>query len=102
MQYKILEHTADLKIRIYGKTLEELFNNILTAIAEVTKPVLAGPEAPSKKIKIEAENLENLLIDFLSEVIYESDLNNAVYTKIKFKKLTTKEFWNRNQSCYLA
>ena len=37
-KYEILEHTADLKIRVFGKTKEELFLNSLLAMAESMKP----------------------------------------------------------------
>jgi SHS2 domain-containing protein len=90
-RYEILDHTADLKIRAYGASLEELFNNILIAIAEAIKPEILDSKFLAKEIKIQSPNLENLLIDFLSEVIYQSDLNDSVYTKAEFKKLTEKE-----------
>lgn len=90
MKYEILEHTADLKIRAFGRLLEELFNNILAAMVEATKPIIINQTASVEEIKIKAENLENLLIDFLSEVIYQTDLNDVVYTKAEFKKITEK------------
>ncbi len=90
MKYEILEHTADLKIRAFGRLLEELFNNILAAMVEATKPIIIDQTASVEEIKIKAENLENLLIDFLSEVIYQTDLNDVVYTKAEFKKITEK------------
>lgn len=89
--YEILDHPADLKIRAYGQNLNELFNNILAAMVEAMKPTVAESENLIEKIKIKSENLENLLVDFLSEVIYKTDLNNAVYSRAEFIKLNENE-----------
>ena len=88
--FEILDHKADLKIHAYGKNLEKLLNNILEAILEGTNPVLSEKEIKTK-VKIFSKNLESLIIDFLSELIYQMDINDSVYTKIKTKKLTEKE-----------
>jgi len=52
MKYKILEHKADIKIKIFGKTLEELFKNAALAMAQILKrdPKLRiHPNASKKK-----------------------------------------------------
>ena len=36
--YEILEHPADLKIRAFGKTKEELFLNMLKGMTDSLKP----------------------------------------------------------------
>jgi len=89
-KYEILDHPADLKIKAYGKNLEELFNNILLAMAEAMEPVSISEEI-SRGVDIKSRNLESLLIDFLSDVIYETDLNNAVFKKLEVSKLTDQE-----------
>ena len=37
-KYEILPHPAELRLRIYGKTLEELFINAAFALAETLRP----------------------------------------------------------------
>lgn len=92
MQYEILEHTADLKIRAYGKDLTELFSNILKGMFEVCEPEIIDKSIiVAHEIKIQSQNLESLLVDFLSEVLYLSDVNNEAYFEAEFEKLTDKE-----------
>ena len=83
MLYKILEHSADLKIQARAKTLPDLFSNFLKAIAEFCQPEInqASPLI-SRQIQIKTNNLESLLIDFLSEVIYLMDVNKEIYTQV--------------------
>ncbi|MCM8832102.1 MAG: archease [Candidatus Omnitrophica bacterium] len=69
MKYKILEHTADIKIKIFGKTINELFKNSAIALFSTLT------EQKSKSIKkqsiiLEAENLEDLLVSWLNELIF--------------------------------
>lgn len=92
MQYEILEHTADLKIRAYGKNLPELFSNMLKGMFEVCEPVIDDKlSIITHEIKIQSQNLESLLVDFLSEALYLSDTNNEVYFEVEFKKMTEQE-----------
>ena len=88
-KFEVLEHKADLKIRVFGKTKEELFGNAVLAMMESMKPVKEENEEQNKKeIKIKSLDLPALLVDFLSEVLYLTQVNKEVYDKIKFKKLS--------------
>jgi len=102
-KFQILEHRADLKIRIFGKTKEELFLNAVLAMASGLRPKIKNQKSPKeslrfptgpakiKKIKVSSSNLETLLVDFLSEVLYLTQVNKEIYTDVKFKKFSDKE-----------
>ena len=101
MQYEILEHPADLKIRAYGKDLPELFSHTIKGMFESCRPTISDKTIIEREIKISAEggsasggkadSLENLLVDFLSEALYLSDINDEVYLDADFQILTDKE-----------
>jgi len=84
-KFEILEHKADLKIRVFGKTKEELFSNALLAMAESMKAEKIDKEA-KREIKIKSPDLPALLVDFLNEVLYLTQVNKEIYTDVKFKK----------------
>lgn len=91
LNYEILEHRADLKIRVFGKTKEELFLNAVLAMGDGLQPESRKQEAKSRKIKIKSDNFETLLVDFLSEVLYLIQVNKEIYTDVKFKKFSDTE-----------
>lgn len=91
MKYEILEHKADLKIRAFGRTKEELFLNILLGMTESQKPEIKEKEKTKKLIKIKSLDLPSLLVDFLSEVLYLSQINKEIYNELKFKKFSNTE-----------
>lgn len=92
-KFEILEHTADIKIRVYGEDLEALFKNAVLAMAEIqkSKVKIQKLKVTSKKLKIISIDKESLLIDFLNRILAESDINQIVYPKMKILKLTDTE-----------
>jgi len=89
-KYEILEHKADLKIRAFGKTKEEVFLNMLLAMTENQRPEIL-PEKVKKEIKISSPELSSLLVDFLSETLYLTQVNKEIYNNVKYKKFTDTE-----------
>lgn len=88
MKYEILEHKADLKIRVFGKTKEELFLNTLLSMTEGQKPEIKGKEKIKREIEIKSIDLQTLLVDFLSEALYLSQVNKEIYFDINFEKFS--------------
>ncbi len=90
-KFKILEHTADLKIKVFGKTKEELFKNALFAMAKALCSEPKSQKIINRKIKNKSFNSEMLLVDFLSEVLYLSQVKKEVYFDVRFKKFSDTE-----------
>ncbi len=87
-KYEILEHKADLKIKVFGKTKEEVFLNMLLGMSESMKPEIEAGTRVKREIKIESLDLPALLVDFLSEALYQSQVNKEAYNGVKFLKLS--------------
>ena len=86
--YEVLPHTADLRIRAWGKTREELFRNALAGMTSVMSA--SAPRQPSlaeRMIALEAPDTATLLIDFLSAALSQSHVNREVYTDVSFQEL---------------
>ena len=88
-KYEVLEHPADLKIVSYGKSLGDVFSNMLEGMFKSCRPKLTSEEVV-RKITLSSEDKESLLINFLSEALSLSDINDEVYFGAKFNKLTEK------------
>jgi SHS2 domain-containing protein len=96
MKYKFLPHTADVKFRAYGKTMEEAFSNAALALtAVITEPTKVKPKV-KKTIAIESEDEKALLYDFLEQFLILLDTDNFLLNSVKKikigknKKLTLK------------
>ena len=84
MTYKFLEHTADVKFRAEGKTLELAFKAAALALREViTKnPKIKIKSKIAKKIKVKGKDNEALLYNFLEEFLYLLDAKDFLLGKI--------------------
>ncbi len=78
------DHTADVAVRSWGNNLEEVFSQTALALMTTISPNLAliTPRTV-KKIKIEAEDKEALLFDFLSEFLYIFDVEELIFSEVK-------------------
>jgi len=83
-KYEILEHKADLKIRTWGSTKEELFVNALLAMQDSMKPELSKGKV-KRKMFIESSDPSTLLVDFLSELLYLIQINKEIYSYVNFR-----------------
>jgi len=78
MSFEEISHTADIKIRVHAPTLEALFSETFNALMQV----MYGTERSGgivKEIKIESPDNESLLLDFLSEVLFISEVESLVF-----------------------
>ena len=89
MPYKILGHTADVRMIVQGKTLEEFFRDAVLGMMEIVKPKFDEPEKNiQRNIELEAPDTTALLVDFLNEVLFNANANKEGYAEINFKKLS--------------
>jgi SHS2 domain-containing protein len=90
--FEILEHTADLKVKVFGKTKKDLFENAMIGMLKAAKYQKKLKSQNSKvKIKIKSMDLPSLLVDFLSEILYLVETKKIVFEKIEFKKFKENE-----------
>jgi len=91
-KYQILEHKADLKIKVFGKTKEELFENAMVGMLKAAK-YESTKQLTTKQLttKIKSMDLPSLLVDFLSEVLYLVETKKIVFEKVEFKKFKENE-----------
>lgn len=87
-KYQFLEHPAELKIRSQGKDLPELFINSTLGMMAYIYDNLPTEVNNISKIEIQAQNLEMLLVDWLSEILYLSDTNKQAYIHFKIIEFT--------------
>ncbi len=92
-KFIVLEHTADLKIRVVGETLSDLFSQALEGMASILYYDYAarGVSPISIAVKISSIDVNSLLVEFLSEALYQSELHQSVFPDVKMKRFTNSE-----------
>ena len=78
MSYEVLDHTADVKFRVRGRTLADAFAEAARAICETMTPNCT-PAGVERRIEVESDDPGSLLADFLSEILYLSDAGSIAF-----------------------
>ena len=69
-RFEELDHTADVGIRAYGKTLDELFANAAAAMFSLITDLAAVRPVGEYEVKVQAKDVKTLMVDFLSELLF--------------------------------
>lgn len=83
MGYEFLEHTADVQFRATGETLEELFASSGEALIASMLDLDAIREEEKRELEASGGDLEELLFNWLDEVIFL--VSAEVYVAHKFE-----------------
>jgi|LDZU01.1.fsa_nt_gi SHS2 domain-containing protein len=96
--YKIIEHMADVGLKVFGETKKRLFENAARGMFFIITGSSGFDKQGNKKywnIKCEASNMEELLVEWLSELLYihSTDfvfLNNFIIESLTDNNLKAK------------
>lgn len=76
--YEEIEHTADVGIRAYGSSLEELFANAARGMFSLITDLEAVRPVGEYTVRVEADDVHALLFDFLSELLFLHQTKNVL------------------------
>ena len=82
-QFEVLEHTADIGIRAFGTTLEELFANAAVGVEDVAFDVAAIRALQSYQLEASGEDVEALLVNWINELIYWFDARRIGFSRFE-------------------
>ncbi len=68
--WRLLEHTADIRLEAHGATLEELFINAALGFTRLILPDTKLTSQKEMEICLEADSAEELLVDWLRELLF--------------------------------
>jgi len=87
--YEIIEHTADIGIRVKGGSLKALFQNAGLSLFELSsrKQFTKNKKHINIPIKQKANNTEDLFINWLNELLSLSSARGVIFHNIKIDKL---------------
>lgn len=88
--FDIFDTTGDVGINIYGKSLTDIFEQAAIGLFSFITDLKKIKTNMSKNIEINADSYENLLINWLNELIFLFDTESFVGKKIEIKELTEK------------
>ena len=88
--YELLEHTADIGIRVKGSGLEEIFVRSAAAIFDIIAQKKGFSFGGREKVKIEqaAGDLQELFVNWLNELLSLAATRRIIFYKFIIERLT--------------
>jgi SHS2 domain-containing protein len=83
--YELIDHTADVGLKAYGKNLSEAFENAAKGMFDIITDKSEIESIGQYNIELEAPDLEQLLVDWLSELLYLNSAKNQVFGFFKLE-----------------
>ena len=87
--YELMDHTADLGIRVKGKDLIDLFENGGRALLNLMVRVRSRGKSVPLSLKVEGNDLPDLMVRWLSEILYLFEGEKVLATSIKINSLSS-------------
>lgn len=88
--YELIEHTADVGIRVKSRDLDGLFKEAAIAMFEIIAQKKSKIKNQKLKVRIiqKAIDLEELFVNWLNELLSLSSAREIIFTDFKIGKLT--------------
>ncbi len=86
---------ADAAFEATGKDLDELFEQSALAVESVMVDLKSVKKKSTTAISLEKDTLENLLYEFLSELVYLKDAEQLLFSKVSVS-VTKNKGWMLN------
>ena len=81
---EVFDHTADLGLRVTASDLDDLFQTAAEGLFDVVTADRGGIEPrEAESVALEADSLEQLLIDWLNELIFRSETGQRLYGRFE-------------------
>lgn len=90
-KYEFIEHTADMGFRAYGASPERVFAHAAEAFFEAIVALESVEERLERSIKVEADGLDNLMVSWLSELLYLYDTEGLIFKSFQIKRIEDNE-----------
>jgi SHS2 domain-containing protein len=85
--FEIIEHTADIGIVAYGTDIKQVFANAALGLFNLMADLDNLKESVKRDIELSAEDIEVLLVQWLNELIYISEVEHILFKRFEINEL---------------
>jgi SHS2 domain-containing protein len=86
-EFEIINHTADVGIIAYGADMKRAFANVARALFSLITDLGGVKEVLHRDTELTAADEENLLVEWLNELIYQFDTERIVFKRFEIIEL---------------
>jgi len=83
--FEIVDHTADIGIKVWADQLRSLFTEAAKATLSIIADIKTVEKKEKRNIKIEAENIEELFLQWLKEILYVIEKDEMLFSEFQIE-----------------
>lgn len=88
--YRLTNHTADIGIMVEAKDLKDLFKKTAFSLIHIIFGKIPEGKTESIILNLNAEDLVDLMVDWLREILYLFEGEKKILTGIEIKSISPK------------
>ncbi|HLA46932.1 MAG TPA: archease [Thermoplasmata archaeon] len=85
MRFEEINHTADVAIRAYGATPEELFANAAAGMFSLVVDLETVKPVGEVEVRVAADDLPGLLVNWLSELVFLHETQRLLFSAFEVR-----------------
>jgi SHS2 domain-containing protein len=85
--FRILEHPADMGLEVWGPDLTEVFRLAALGLTSIIVDPASVSDRERRSVSIKGSDIENLLVRWLSEILYIYDGEGFLASDVEIKSL---------------
>lgn len=89
-KFEFLDHTADLGVRIFGRTQAELFRHAGLALFEIISDPATISAKELRSFSLQRESVDELLVEWLSQLLYVHDTELLLFSRFRIQEITAE------------
>lgn len=89
-KYELIDHTADIGVKVRGKSVGELFENAAYAMFDLIADLDRVKKREVLEVEIEGEGMDELLADWLRELLYKFNGERHLLKDFKIEEIDQK------------
>jgi SHS2 domain-containing protein len=89
--FEIIDHTADIGIVAYGADIKQVFANAALGLFNLMADLDNLKEDVEREIELSAEDVEVLLVEWLNELIYISEVEHIIFKRFEINELSNTQ-----------
>ncbi len=97
--WTLLDHTADVRMEVKGRTLEELFVNAALGLTSLLTSEPAVHGNTEIEVVLEGVDREQLIVDWLREILFRNQVDGFVLADADIEELTENRIKARLSGC---
>jgi SHS2 domain-containing protein len=91
-RHRFVEHTGEIELRLEAADFASLLEEAAHALADVMAEDAGGaPTLGAEHVEIVAADRVSLLVDWLNELVYRSEVNKCVYDDVRVHRANDRK-----------